>query len=75
MLAATRKEAGCRLYSFAFDVEDRGLIRIFEQWESRDHLAAHFEVPHMAAWRKALGEIGASGRDIKIYEAGEGETT
>jgi quinol monooxygenase YgiN len=71
-LAATRKETGCILYSYAFDVEDRGLVRIFEQWESRAHLEAHFKQPHMDLWRAKLAEIGASGRDIKTYEAGPG---
>ncbi len=71
-LAATRKEAGCIVYSYAFDVEDRGLVRIFERWESRAHLEAHFKQPHMGPWRAKLAEIGASGRDIKAYEAANG---
>jgi quinol monooxygenase YgiN len=71
-LAATRKEAGCRLYSFAFDAEKPGLLRIFEQWDSRDHLAAHFKQPHMATWRAKLAEVGANGRDVRRYEADEG---
>ena len=71
-MASTRKEEGCLLYSYAFDVEDPGLLRIFEQWESRAHLEAHFKQPHMVPWRQKLAEIGASGRDIKAYEAGEG---
>ena len=71
-LAATRKESGCLLYSYALDVEDRGLLRIFERWKSRAHLEAHFKQSHMGPWRAKLAEIGASGRDIKVYEAGEG---
>jgi len=71
-LAATRKEAGCIVYSYAFDVEDRGLLRIFERWESREHLEAHFKQPHMGPWRAALAEVGASDRDIKAYEADDG---
>ncbi len=72
LIAATRKEAGCILYSFAFDVVEPGLLRIFEQWESRAHLDAHLKQPHMGPWRAKLGEVGASGRDIKVYEAGAG---
>jgi len=71
-LEATRKEQGCIVYSYAFDVLDRGLMRIFERWESRAHLDAHLKAPHMGPWRAKLAEIGASGRDIKAYEAGEG---
>lgn len=71
-LAATRKEEGCLLYTYAFDVEDKGLMRIFEQWESVAHLEAHMKQAHMVPWRMKLAEIGASGRDIKRYEAGAG---
>lgn len=73
MLAATRDEAGCRVYSYAFDVEDSGLVRIYEEWDSRAHLEAHFKAPHMADWRAALGEIGAHSRAIKAYESEGGE--
>jgi quinol monooxygenase YgiN len=72
-LAATRKEVGCISYSFAFDIEDRGLIRIFEEWESRAHLEAHFKQPHMGPWRDKLAEIGASGRSLKRYDSDSGE--
>ena len=71
-LAATRKEAGCITYSYAFDLEDRGLIRIYEEWERRPHLETHFKQPHMVPWRAKLAEIGASGRSINVFEAGAG---
>ena len=73
MLAATRKEDGCRVYSYAFDVEDAGLVRIYEEWDSRRHLEAHFKVPHMADWRAALEAIGAHSRAIKAYESEGGQ--
>ena len=73
MLTATREEAGCRVYSYAFDVEEAGLVRIYEEWDSRAHLEAHFKVPHMADWRAALAEIGAHSRAIKAYESEGGE--
>jgi quinol monooxygenase YgiN len=72
-LAATRKEAGCILYSFALDLEDRGLIRIYEEWETRAHLDAHGRQPHMAPWRAKLAEVGVSERSIKAYEASGGD--
>ena len=71
-LAPTRREAGCITYSYAIDVEDRGLIRIYEEWESRMHLDRHFQEPHMVPWRRMLAEIGASGRSLKVYEADAG---
>ena len=37
-LLATRKEKGCIVYSYAFDVLDKGLLRIYEEWEGLAHL-------------------------------------
>jgi quinol monooxygenase YgiN len=71
-LAASRNEAGCILYTFAFDIEDRGLIRVYEEWESRAHLEAHFRQPHMTPWREKLAAIGAHGRSLKVYETDAG---
>ena len=71
-LAATRREAGCLTYAYAFDVEEGGLVRVSEEWESRAPLEAHFRQPHMGPWRAKLAEIGASGRSLKVYEADQG---
>ena len=71
-VSATRKEAGCIVYSFAFDVEDRGLVRVYEEWESRAHLDAHLKQPQMGPWRSAMAAAGASERNIKIYETSGG---
>lgn len=73
MIEATRAEAGCITYSFAFDVADKGLVRVFEEWESRAHLEAHFQVDHMGQWRAALAKIGILSKDLKIYESPGGE--
>ena len=72
-MEATRREAGCISYAFAFDVKEAGLLRIFEEWESREHLEAHFKQSHMGPWRAKLVEIGASGRSLRIYDANSGE--
>jgi quinol monooxygenase YgiN len=71
-IEATRQEAGCIVYSFARDLADNGLLRIYEEWESRAHLEAHFQQPHMHPWRAKLSEIGAGERSIKTYEASGG---
>ena len=72
-LLATRKEKGCIVYSYAFDLLEKGLIRIYEEWESLAHLQEHLKQPHMGPWRAKLAEIGASDRNIKRFEAGKGE--
>ncbi|PTW63537.1 quinol monooxygenase YgiN [Breoghania corrubedonensis] len=73
MLKATRAEPGCRVYSYSQDAEDPGLIRVYEEWESRDALADHFSTPHMKTWRAALARIGTFDRDLRLFEASEGE--
>ena len=69
---ATRQEAGCITYSYAFDLEVPGLLRIYEEWESLERLQAHQREPHMAPWRAMLAAIGASGRSLRRYQADSG---
>jgi len=73
VLAATRNEVGCIAYTFALDLEEPGLIRVFEKWRRRDDLDDHFKTAHMTAWRKALGEVRVLSRDLRTYEAADGE--
>ena len=54
MAAATRAEAGCVTYRFSADLDDPNTLLIFEEWESEEALARHFQTPHVAAFRQAL---------------------
>ena len=69
MIAATLEEDGCQVYSFAQSVIDPSEIRVFEIWESADHLEAHKETPHMAVWRSALAKLNMGDRNLATYEA------
>jgi len=71
MAAASRAEPGCLAFSFAFDVDDERLVRIFEVFESAEALAAHRASPHMAAWRAAWVEAGISDRRMAQYDVSE----
>jgi quinol monooxygenase YgiN len=74
VVAATRKEAGCLVYAYAIDVEDPGLIRVFEQWRDQACLDAHFQTDHMRAWQTVRAAHGFHDRRIKVFEiAGERE--
>lgn len=66
-IAATRAEPGCRAYAIAEDVEDPGLFRVSEQWDSREALAAHFDTPHMREWNAVRGALGMTDRQVAIY--------
>ena len=73
MLAASRAESGCVEYSYAIDVEDPGLVRVFEVWRDRADLAAHFRSDHMARWREAWPSFGVSDRRLTTYEVADSE--
>jgi quinol monooxygenase YgiN len=68
MLTASQAEAGCEQYSYAEDVAEPGLIRVFEVWRGQAELDAHFLTPHMAAWRAAWPSFGVSDRRLIAYE-------
>ena len=68
MLTASRAEDGCYEYSYAVDVADPGLIRIYEAWRDQAALDAHFQTPHMATWRSHWPAFGVSDRKLFAYE-------
>ncbi|WP_426164792.1 putative quinol monooxygenase [Sandarakinorhabdus sp. DWP1-3-1] len=75
MIETSRAEPGCLHYSYAEDVLDAGLMHITELWDSRAHLQAHFRSDHIAAWRSHWADLEISGRNLRLYEVGEGEAT
>lgn len=68
MLAASRAEDGCITYAYAIDVQDPGLIRVFEVWRDQAAIDAHFKAPHMATWRAACAELGVFDRKLSLYD-------
>ncbi len=74
VMAETRKEAGCISYTFSPDFADPGLFHLFEEWESQEHLSAHFEAPHIAVYRKRQPEFLAGPSELKIYTVADART-
>ena len=72
MVEASRAEAGCIAYAYAQDVLDPETIHVAEKWRDRAALTEHFATPHMAEWRGVMGELGLTGRDLRIFETDEG---
>jgi len=68
MMAETAKEDGCVSYTFSADLSDPTLFHLFEEWESDEHLQAHFVAPHMAEFQQKLAEIGPVERSIFRYD-------
>jgi len=68
VIAASRAEDGCLSYAFGLDLEDAGLVHVFERWRDRAALDAHFATPHMAARRQAREALGFHDRRLTAYE-------
>ena len=71
MAAASRVEAGCHAYEFSITLEDENVVRLFEVWESREALDAHFKMPHMGAFNAAVGGTMAGPAAFFEYHVGE----
>ena len=70
MVAATLAEEGCITYGFWQHPNLPTQFRVYEEWEDRAALEAHFRSPHMAQFRSELSTLGEIRRDIKAIEAG-----
>ncbi len=68
MMEETRKEPGCISYSFAMDLLDDSVIRIFEEWDDAQALQAHFQTKHMAEFRKTLAGLNLQEMSMRRYE-------
>jgi len=68
MVEATRAEAGCIAYSYAEDVLEPGLIRVFEIWRDEAALDDHLLSTHMSRWRAAWPDFGVTERRLSAYD-------
>jgi quinol monooxygenase YgiN len=55
VIEATLAETGCQAYSYAEDVAEPGLLRVMEQWDSREALSATPDAAHEGLGRAACG--------------------
>lgn len=56
---ATVAEAGCGLYQFYVDADaPTERLVLLERWENVASLSAHFQAPHLPAWRDAITAAG-----------------
>ena len=64
-IEATRKEAGCISYDLFHSTTDENTLVFVERWTDQAAIDAHFEEPHLIAWRDA-GEKFFTDRKIEI---------
>lgn len=55
----SRAEDGCIRYAYFYPVDSDNTLFLWEQWESRDHQAAHCRTDHFAALGKIKEKYGA----------------
>jgi quinol monooxygenase YgiN len=64
MIKASRSEPGCLEYYYGTDLTNADAFIVLEKWETWEALDAHFERPHLKAWRAALAALGLVSRDM-----------
>ncbi len=64
---ATRQEAGCLSYTFYADRHDPNTLFLFEEWESEEALANHYQTEHMKHFTPHAPTILAGAPSAKRY--------
>jgi quinol monooxygenase YgiN len=64
MMRETRKRPGCISYVFSADLEDPGVLHVFEEWETPEAFDRHFREPLVEAIRLRLESLGV--REIAV---------
>ena len=58
MMATTRLEAGCTVYTYSRDFADSNRFHLCEMWENEPLMNAHIDAPHSAAFVAVLATHG-----------------
>ena len=64
VMQQTRKVRGCISFVVSADLEDPGVLHVFQEWESPEAFDRHLDEPHVEAIRLRLGSLGV--REIKV---------
>ena len=68
MAVASRAESGCTSYRFYTSIEQPNIFFAFEEWESPEALALHFQTAHMKEFQQAVPGLIAGRGEVKRYE-------
>lgn len=71
MVEETRREAGCRAYAFYADLVDPATLFVFEEWDSDEAIAAHFQTEHMARFQALAPALLAAPPELERYVVAE----
>jgi quinol monooxygenase YgiN len=64
VMQETRKLPGCISFVFSADLEDPGVLHLFQEWESPEALRRHLTEPRAEAVRLRLESLGV--REIAV---------
>ena len=67
LMAETRTQRGCLDYVWAADLAVPGRIYVFERWQDRDALAAHFAGQYYKKMLAAMSSHGVEAVDVSKY--------
>lgn len=68
MIKATQAEAGCISYQIYQNPYDETEFFIFEEWESLEALALHFQTDHMREFSQRIPDYLVGSLNIKRYD-------
>jgi quinol monooxygenase YgiN len=64
---AALAEPGCIHYAWSADPYNPSRVNVFEEWESEETLASHFDNPAYIGMRDHIGRFGLTGATSKKY--------
>lgn len=67
----SRAEPGCISHAVHIDSENPSRLVFVEEWQDRESLSAHFQVPASRQFAKALGSLAAERPHMAVYDASE----
>lgn len=68
LVAPSRKEEGCINYDLHQSIDDPALFIFYENWESRDDVEHHLEMPHCQAFDERTDGMLAEPEEITFCE-------
>lgn len=67
LVVESRKEDGCIAYNLFRDIENKSILTMIEEWESKDALDKHGETDHFKRLVPMIGKLRKS-KELSIYE-------
>ena len=70
MITASRQEAGCLAYWYAFDLLEPDRLRVNEIWRDKAALEFHFTTAHLRAFSQGVAALKPEHLAVKVYDLG-----